>query len=127
MTSGTGLNPDADAGLKQLTTGRNADSGLTFSGIPAITYNRRCLLVFLITGPFSRSTSMGCLAVDRKEKGGFLSIFLFMYVIQHCIICRPSESTVSEDAGIEHSTFATLALTARRSNHLAKSHPHRIE
>jgi hypothetical protein len=24
-----------------------------------------------------------------------------MYVIQHCIICRPSDSTVSENAGIE--------------------------
>jgi hypothetical protein len=24
-----------------------------------------------------------------------------MYVIQHCFICRPSDSTVSEDAGIE--------------------------
>jgi hypothetical protein len=24
-----------------------------------------------------------------------------MYCIQHCFICRPSDSTVSEDAGIE--------------------------
>jgi hypothetical protein len=24
-----------------------------------------------------------------------------MYVIQHCFICRPSDYTVSEDAGIE--------------------------
>jgi hypothetical protein len=23
-----------------------------------------------------------------------------MYFIQHCLICRPSDSTVSEDAGI---------------------------
>jgi hypothetical protein len=30
---------------------------------------------------------------------------------------------VSEDAGIEPRTVATLALTARRSNHLARSHP----
>ena len=37
-----------------------------------------------------------------------------MYVIQH------SDSTVSEDAVIEPRTVATLALTARRSNHLAK-------
>jgi hypothetical protein len=35
-----------------------------------------------------------------------------MYVIQHCNICRPSDSTVSEDAGIEPKTVATLALTA---------------
>jgi nestin len=43
-----------------------------------------------------------------------------MYVIQHSFICRPSDSTVSEDAGIEPRTVATSALTARRS---AKSHP----
>ncbi len=29
----------------------------------------------------------------------------------------------SEDAGIEPRTVATLALTARRSNHLARSYP----
>jgi hypothetical protein len=32
-----------------------------------------------------------------------------MYCIQPCIICRPSDSTVSEDAGIEHRTVATSA------------------
>jgi hypothetical protein len=47
----------------------------------------------------------------------------FMYVIQHCVICRTSDSTVSEDAGMEPRTAATLALTARRSNHSARSHP----
>jgi len=31
----------------------------------------------------------------------------FMYFIQHCFICRPSDSTVSEDAGIEPGTVAT--------------------
>jgi hypothetical protein len=31
-----------------------------------------------------------------------------MYVIQHCFVCRPSDSTVLEDAGIEHGTVATL-------------------
>ncbi len=36
-----------------------------------------------------------------------------MYVLQHCFICRPSDSTVSEDAGIEPRTVATLALTAK--------------
>ncbi len=35
-------------------------------------------------------------------------MFLFMYVIQHCFLCRPSDSTVSEDAGIEPKTVATL-------------------
>jgi hypothetical protein len=32
---------------------------------------------------------------------------VFMYVIQHCFFCRPSDSTVSEDAGIEPRTVAT--------------------
>jgi hypothetical protein len=27
--------------------------------------------------------------------GGFFGFFLFMYDIQHCFICRPSDSTVS--------------------------------
>jgi hypothetical protein len=35
-------------------------------------------------------------------KGGFFVFFLFMYDIQHCFICRPSDSTVPEDAVIEH-------------------------
>jgi hypothetical protein len=32
--------------------------------------------------------------------------------IQHCLICRSSDSTVPEDAGIEPRTAATLALAA---------------
>jgi hypothetical protein len=46
-----------------------------------------------------------------------------MYVIQNCFICRPSDSTESEDAGIETSTVETLELTAKCSNHSARSHP----
>ncbi len=50
---------------------------------------------------------------NENEKGGFFWIFsFFMYVIQHSFIGRPSDSTVSEDAGIEPRTVATLALTA---------------
>ncbi len=45
-----------------------------------------------------------------------------MYFIQRCVICRPSDSTVSEDAGIESRTVATSALAVRRSRHSAKSH-----
>ncbi len=37
-------------------------------------------------------------------KGDFFGFFLFMYDIQHCLICRPSDSTVSEDDGIEPRT-----------------------
>jgi hypothetical protein len=44
-----------------------------------------------------------------------------MYCNQHCFICRPSDSTVSEDAGIEPRTVATLALAVRRSNNSARS------
>jgi hypothetical protein len=39
------------------------------------------------------------------------------YNIQHCFICRPSDSTVPTDAGIEPRTVATCALAVRRSNH----------
>jgi hypothetical protein len=41
-----------------------------------------------------------------------------MYFVQHCFICRPSDSTVSEDVGIEPRTVATV----RRSSHSATSH-----
>jgi hypothetical protein len=46
-----------------------------------------------------------------------------MYFIQHCFTCRPSDPTVSEDAGIELRTVATPTLAVRRSNHSARSHP----
>jgi hypothetical protein len=50
----------------------------------------------------------------------------FMNDIQHCFICRPSDSTVSEDAGIEPKTVAATALTVRRSNRSSRSHPQLI-
>ncbi len=34
-----------------------------------------------------------------------------MHFIQHCFICRPSDSAVSEDSEIEPRTVATLAST----------------
>ncbi len=50
-----------------------------------------------------------------------LWFFWFFYtVLHHCFICRPFDSTVSEDAGIERKTFPTLAV---RSNHAAISRP----
>ncbi len=45
--------------------------------------------------------------------------FFSMYFIQHCCICLPLDSTVSEDAGIETRTVATSALAVKRSNHSA--------
>ncbi len=48
----------------------------------------------------------------------FWGIFTFCsYNIQHCFICRPSDSTVPTDAGIEPRTVASGALAVRRSNH----------
>jgi hypothetical protein len=46
-----------------------------------------------------------------------LDFFLFMYDIQHCFICRLSDSTMAEDFGIEPRTVATTALAVRRTNH----------
>jgi hypothetical protein len=45
-----------------------------------------------------------------------------MYFCQYRFICRLSDSTVSEDAGIEPRTVATLTLAVRRSNQSARSH-----
>ncbi len=38
---------------------------------------------------------------------------LFMYFTQSCFICRPSDSTVSEDARIVPRTVATLAIDSQ--------------
>jgi hypothetical protein len=62
---------------------------------------------------------------ERKEsEEDFFSIFFWggffsfcSYIIQHCFICRHSDSTVPTDAGIEPRTVATGALAVRRSNH----------
>ncbi len=48
----------------------------------------------------------------------------YMYSFQHWFICRPSDSTVSDDVGIEPRTVATSALAVRPSNHSARSTPH---
>jgi hypothetical protein len=49
--------------------------------------------------------------INSFLKGG--GIF-WNFVIQRSFICRPSDSTLSKDAGNEPRTVATLALTARR-------------
>ncbi len=54
---------------------------------------------------------------------GISWIFFSMVCIQHCFICRPSDSAVSEDAGIEPRTVATSALAVRRSKHSSRSLP----
>ena len=53
--------------------------------------------------------SAGSISLDSTFKGGFFGIFnFFIYDTQHCFICRPSDSTVSEDAGIEPRTRLRL-------------------
>ncbi len=41
-----------------------------------------------------------CYSLYTNKQEDFL-VLLCMYFIQHCFICRPSDSTVSADAGIE--------------------------
>ncbi len=45
----------------------------------------------------------------------FFFLFFCSYNIQHCFICRPSDSTVPTDAGIEPGTVATGALAVRQT------------
>ena len=63
------------------------------------------------------------IGTNTKNRGIFW-IFKKLYFIQHCFICRPSDSTVSEDVGIEPRNVTTSALAVRRSNHSTRSHPH---
>ncbi len=56
----------------------------------------------------------------RLQRGIFLDLIFFMYIIQHCFICHPSDSTLLEDAGIKPRAVVTLALAVRLSN--ARSH-----
>jgi hypothetical protein len=53
---------------------------------------------------------------NQTQRGIFLDIFFFVYDIEHCFICRPSDSIVSEDARIEPRTVAITILAVRRSN-----------
>ena len=60
----------------------------------------------------------------KTEHGVYFYFLRVRY--SYCFICRPSDSTVSEDAGIKPRTVATSALAARRSrsNHPARFYPH---
>jgi hypothetical protein len=94
---------------------------LTF--LPTSYIQHRILILFLCLGiktpsPQSTHTEGKVQAFSYR----IYTIFLVMYVIQLCSICCPSDSFVSEDAGIKLRTVATLQLTARCSNHLDRSH-----
>ncbi len=52
-----------------------------------------------------------------------MDIFLFYVRFSTLLHLPPPDSTVSEDAGIEPKTVATMALAVRRSNHSARSLP----
>ncbi len=57
--------------------------------------------------------------INYNGNGGFFSV-----LSSTLLLLTPSDSAVSEDAGIEPRTVATSALAVRRSNHSARSHPH---
>ncbi len=63
------------------------------------------------------------LRVSRlKQFNRMIFYIFFIYFVQHSVICHPSNSTVSEDSGVEPKTFAASALAVRRSsNHTARS------
>jgi hypothetical protein len=61
--------------------------------------------------------------VTMRQPARYRILTVFTYFIQHCFICRPSDSTVSENAGIKPRTVATSALAVRRSSHSATSSP----
>jgi hypothetical protein len=67
-----------------------------------------------------RACFIGC---NGNVIGGSFYDFSKLYFIQHCFICLLSDSTVSEDAGIEAKTVETLALAVRHTNHSARSQP----
>ncbi len=79
---------------------------------------------FFIGLPFFRIKPQ----VPHRKTHNFLNYFkkgvFFMYDIHHCFICRPSDSTVSEDVGIDTRKVAITTLAVRRSNHSARSNPH---
>ncbi len=56
-------------------------------------------------------------------KGDFWFFYALYSILFNLPTSQVSNFTVSEDAGIEPRTVATTALTVRRSNHSAKSHP----
>jgi hypothetical protein len=55
-------------------------------------------------------------AVSIIKRGIVLDFYLCMYFIQHCFICRPSDSPLCRRiAGIEPRAVTTSALAVRRS------------
>jgi hypothetical protein len=80
-----------------------------------------------------RESADGSLAERKLEShciiflGGKGDFCFLMYVIQHCLICRPSDFTVSEDRTQDCCDFGiasqTLSTWLDLIHHLARSHP----
>ncbi len=81
-------------------------------------FNCACLIVSLLLALLlntSLSFTLACIICLVFYSWIFRIFSFFVYDIRHCFICRPSDPTVSEDAGIEPRTVATTALAVRRS------------
>jgi hypothetical protein len=78
--------------------------------------------LFCIAGP--DPDSVGFEIKDRNFKRVILWIFSFYFTLFNTALsAAPQIPLLSEDAGIEPRTVATSALTSRRTNHSATSHP----
>ncbi len=74
-------------------------------------YSTGCAWSFLL-----KSSMNSALCHPRKTFGKDIVNFLtrfFMYFIQHCFLCHPSDSTVSEDTGIEPRTAAIFSIASQ--------------
>ncbi len=80
-------------------------------------------MICTMIGQQNRQPWRNVLSRRRELNRGIFCNFLCMYIIQHCFICRLSDSTVSENAGIEPRKVVSSALAVRRSSHSATSHP----
>ncbi len=116
MVDGTGVSVEAAVGAAAVVT---AAPSAVVAGIlgPVAELGRGVASVTAVIPPVVIVVP----AIRRCEVTVVLPIanffFIFSYDIQHCFICRPSDSTVPTDAGIEPRTVASGALAVRRSNH----------
>ena len=62
---------------------------------------------------FKTWTNLPSQDLFSSDQANFICFYVLQYVIQHCFICRPSHSTVVEDAGIEPRIVATCRIPIR--------------
>ncbi len=75
-------------------------------------------IVFGLT-PYLKIISFGVRQLKNRRVTPNREEIFSKYCSQHCFICRPSDSSVSEDAGIEPKTATSSALAVRRSTYLS--------